>query len=276
LTFEGRTLAATVESRSKDVRREIQLVFQNPDASLNPRQRVHQIIGRPLELFFGLRGKARRAGVEKALEDVQLDAAFANRYPDELSGGERQRVAIARALAAKPKLMLCDEILSALDVSVQTSIVELLRELQSEQGIAYLFISHDLAVVRSLSHRVGVLYLGELCEVGRAEEVYAPPYHPYTHVLLSAVPEIDGENEITPAARADPGISSSRTPSACPFADRCPWKVGPICDEVAPPWRATSDTHALRCHIPLDELSARASESHVRVGALSGGDGRAA
>jgi peptide/nickel transport system ATP-binding protein len=276
LTFEGRTLAATVEARSKDVRREIQLVFQNPDASLNPRQRVHQIIGRPLELFFGLRGKARRAGVEKALEDVQLDAAFANRYPDELSGGERQRVAIARALAAKPKLMLCDEILSALDVSVQTSIVELLRELQSEQGIAYLFISHDLAVVRSLSHRVGVLYLGELCEVGRAEEVYAPPYHPYTHVLLSAVPEIDGENEITPAARADPGISSSRTPSACPFADRCPWKVGPICDEVAPPWRATSDTHALRCHIPLDELSARASESHVRVGALSGGDGRAA
>jgi peptide/nickel transport system ATP-binding protein len=276
LTFEGRTLAATVESRSKDVRREIQLVLQNPDASLNPRQRVHQIVGRPLELFFGLHGKARRAGVEKALEDVQLDAAFANRYPDELSGGERQRIAIARALAAKPKLMLCDEILSALDVSVQTSIVELLRELQSEQGIAYLFISHDLAVVRSLSHRVGVLYLGELCEVGNAEEVYAPPYHPYTHALLSAVPEIGAESEITPAARIDAGISSSRSASACPFADRCPWKVGPICDEVAPPWRATSDTHALRCHIPLDELSERAAESRVRVGALSGGDGRAA
>ena len=272
ITFEGRNLAATVESRSKHVRREIQLVLQNPDASLNPRQRVHQIVGRPLELFFGLHGKARRAGVAKALEDVRLDAAFASRYPDQLSGGERQRVAIARALAAKPRLMLCDEILSALDVSVQTSIVELLRVLQAEQGIAYLFISHDLAVVRSLSHRVGVLYLGELCEVGTAEEVYAPPYHPYTHMLLSAVPEIDGENAISPAVRSDPGVSSSRPPSACPFADRCPWKVGPICDEVDPPWRATSDTHMLRCHIPLDELSRRAAASGVRVGALSAGD----
>jgi peptide/nickel transport system ATP-binding protein len=276
IRFEGRDLAATVESRSKDVRREIQLVLQNPDASLNPRQRVHQIVGRPLELFFGLHGKARRAGVEKALEDVQLDAAFASRYPDELSGGERQRIAIARALAAKPRLMLCDEILSALDVSVQASVVELLRGLQADQGIAYLFISHDLAVVRSLSHRVGVLYLGELCEVGAAEEVYAPPYHPYTHLLLSAVPEIDGENEISSAVPADPGLSSSRPASACPFADRCPWKVGPVCDEEAPPWRAASDGHMLRCHIPLDELSRRAAESRVRVGSLSAGDGPAA
>ena len=272
LMFEGRSLAATVDSRSKQVRREIQLVFQNPDASLNPRQRVHQIVGRPLELFFGLHGKERRVGVERALEDVRLDAAFANRYPDELSGGERQRVAIARALAAKPRLMLCDEILSALDVSVQTSIVELLRELQSEQGIAYLFISHDLAVVRSLSHRVGVLYLGELCEVGTAEEVYAPPYHPYTHMLLSAVPEIDGANEISSAIRTDPGAASSRPASACVFADRCPWKVGPICDEVAPPWRATSDTHMLRCHIPLEDLSELAATSTVRVGSLSVAD----
>ena len=276
ITFEGRTLAATVDSRSKSARREIQLVLQNPDASLNPRQRVHQIVGRPLELFFGLHGKARRAGVEKALADVQLDAAFAMRYPDELSGGERQRVAIARALAAKPRLMLCDEILSALDVSVQTSIVELLRELQADQGIAYLFISHDLAVVRSLSHRVGVLYLGELCEVGTAEQVYAPPYHPYTHMLLSAVPEIDGENVVSSAVRTDPGLASSRPASACPFADRCPWKVGPICDEVEPPWREAGGGHALRCHIPLDDLTRRAAESGVRVGSLAAGDGLSA
>jgi peptide/nickel transport system ATP-binding protein len=269
LTFEGRDLAETVESRSKDVRREIQIVLQNPDASLNPRQRVHQIVGRPLELFFGLRGKARRAGVAKALEDVRLDAAFASRYPDELSGGERQRIAIARALAARPRLMLCDEILSALDVSVQTSIVELLRELQAEQGIAYLFISHDLAVVRALSHRVGVLYLGELCEVGRAEDVYAPPYHPYTHMLLSAVPEIDGENTISSAVRSDPGVASERPESACPFTDRCPWKIGPICHEVDPPWQTTGDGHMLRCHIPLEELSRRAALSAVRVGSLS-------
>ncbi len=269
LTFEGRGLAATVESRSKDVRREIQIVLQNPDASLNPRQRVHQIVGRPLELFFGLRGKARRAGVAKALEDVRLDGAFASRYPDELSGGERQRVAIARALAARPRLMLCDEILSALDVSVQTNIVELLRELQAEQGIAYLFISHDLAVVRALSHRVGVLYLGELCEVGSAEDVYAPPYHPYTHMLLSAVPEIDGENTISPAVRSDPGVASARPESACPFTDRCPWKLGPICHEVDPPWQTTGNGHMLRCHIPLPELTRLAAESAVRVGALT-------
>ena len=275
ITFEGRSLAATVESRSRDVRREIQLVLQNPDASLNPRQRVHQIVGRPLELFFGMHGKERRAGVAQALEDVRLDAAFATRFPDELSGGERQRVALARALAARPRLMLCDEILSALDVSVQTSIVELLRQLQADQGIAYLFISHDLAVVRSLSHRVGVLYLGELCEIGSAEEVYAPPYHPYTHMLLSAVPEIDGDNEVSAAVRGDPGPASSRPPSACPFADRCPWKVGPICDEVEPPWRATSEGHKLRCHIPLDELTRRAEESSIRVGALAPGDGSA-
>jgi peptide/nickel transport system ATP-binding protein len=274
LTFEGRSLAAAVDARSKDVRREIQLVLQNPDASLNPRQRVDQIVGRPLELFFGLHGKARRAGVAKALEDVQLDAALARRYPDELSGGERQRIAIARALAAKPRLMLCDEILSALDVSVQASIVELLRQLQADLGIAYLFISHDLAVVRSLSHRLGVLYLGELCEVGTAEEVYAPPYHPYTHMLLSAVPEVDGGNEISLAVRSDPGPASSRPASACPFADRCPWKVGPICDDTEPPWRATSGSHRLRCHIPLDELTRRAANSTVRVGSPEAGDGR--
>jgi peptide/nickel transport system ATP-binding protein len=273
ITFEGRTLAATARSRSKTVRREIQLVLQNPDASLNPRQRVHQIVGRPLELFFGLHGKARRDGVARALEDVQLDASFASRYPDQLSGGERQRIAIARALAARPRLMLCDEILSALDVSVQTSIVELLRVLQADQGIAYLFISHDLAVVRSLSHRVGVLYLGELCEVGSVQDVYAPPYHPYTHMLLSAVPEIEGETEISAAVRTDPGVATSRPPSACPFADRCPWKIGPVCDEVAPPWQSSGEGHKLRCHLPLDELSRRAAASSIRVGALSAGNG---
>jgi len=268
LTFEGRDIAATVDSRSKKLRREIQLVLQNPDASLNPRQRVQEIVGRPLELFFGLRGKARRAEIEKLLEDVRLEGAFAGRYPDELSGGERQRVAIARALAARPKLMLCDEILSALDVSVQSDIVELLLALQDEHGLAYLFISHDLAVVRALSHRVGVLYLGELCEVGTAEQVYAPPYHPYTHMLLSAVPEIEGETVLSPAIRTDPGVASSRPQSACPFADRCPWKVGPVCDEIAPPWREAGGGHVLRCHLPLDELMRRAEDSALGVGAV--------
>jgi peptide/nickel transport system ATP-binding protein len=269
LTFEGRDIAAIVESRSKLTRQEIQLVLQNPDASLNPRQRVHQIVGRPLELFYGLRGRERMDAVVRLLEDVQLDRVFARRYPDELSGGARPRSARARAPPPRPRLLLCDEVLSALDVSVQTSIVELLRNLQAEHGLAYLFISHDLAVVRSLSHRVGVLYLGELCEVGTTEEVYAPPYHPYTHMLLSAVPDIDGDGQISPAVRTDPGLSSARPATACPFAERCPWKVGPICDEVEPPWRRTSETHALRCHLPLDELTRLAASSGVRVGAVS-------
>ena len=158
--------------------------------------------------------------------------------------------------------MLCDEILSALDVSVQTSIVELLRQLQAEQGIAYLFISHDLAVVRSLSHRVGVLYLGELCEVGSAEEVYAPPYHPYTHMLLSAVPEIDGENEVSIGRRAAtraPPPRGRRAHARSRTAAR--GRSGRSATMSSLPWRATSEGHMLRCHIPLDELARRAADS---------------
>lgn len=252
ITFEGQDIVRLVEARRQDQRREIQLIFQNPDASLNPRQPVNQIVGQPLRIFFGLTGAEQRQRVEKLLEDVRLDASYSNRYPDELSGGERQRVAIARALAAQPKLMLCDEILSALDVSVQANVLELLRSLQAEHHFAYLFISHDLAVVRTLSHRVGVLYKGELCEVGLVEEVFAPPYHPYTHMLFSAVPSIEKDSKATGVVRGE--IQDSRRHTACPFADRCPWKVGPICDEVQPPWQATSPTHQLRCHIPLSDL----------------------
>jgi len=155
--FEGQHVTTSVEKRSKDLHRQIQFVFQNPDASLNPRRRISYSLGRPLEFFFGLSGQAKKRRVEQLLDDVHLDASYANRFPTQLSGGERQRVAIARALAAQPKLVLCDEIVSALDVSVQASILDLLEELQEERGVAYLFIAHDLAVVRWLAHRVGVL-----------------------------------------------------------------------------------------------------------------------
>ncbi len=258
ITFEGRNIARTVESRDRELRRRIQLVFQNPDASLNPRQRVGRIVGRPVELFFGLGGKELAARIRRLLEDVRLDPSFMRRFPHELSGGERQRVAIARALAAEPRLMLCDEVLSALDVSVQATVLELLRSLQEEHGIAYLFISHDLAVVRSLSHRVGVLYRGELCEVGTVDEVYAPPFHPYTQELLLAVPEIDPAARRAPTPKVDTETAAGPAATACPFADRCPVKVGPVCDVEPPPWRATSATHAIRCHIPLDELRSKA------------------
>ncbi len=258
ITFQGQDITRTVEARTQEQRREIQLVFQNPDASLNPRQRVGQIIGQPLRIFFGMNGAAQRERTEHLLQDVRLDSSYINRFPDELSGGERQRVAIARALAAEPKLMLCDEILSALDVSVQASVLELLRALQTKNNLAYLFISHDLAVVRTLAHRVGVLYQGELCEVGLVEEVYAPPYHPYTHMLFSAVPEVNQIAKHAPIVRGDVEANvRPRQRTACPFADRCPMKVGKVCDDTPPPLQTISPTHALRCHIPLSELQSR-------------------
>lgn len=265
ITFEGRDIAVGIDQRPKQLRRELQLVLQNPDASLNPRQRVAQIVGRPLQLFFGMTGEALGTRVTDLLAGVRLDASYASRFPDELSGGERQRVAIARALAAEPKLIVCDEILSALDVSVQASVLDLLRSVQAERGIAYLFISHDLAVVRSLSHRVGVLYHGEMCEVGAVDEVYAPPFHPYTYTLLSAVPEI-GAAAPAPAAAPEapaPGPGTTLRMPACPFADKCPWKVGAICEDVPPPWQAASTSHAVRCHIPLAELTERERNLHL-------------
>jgi peptide/nickel transport system ATP-binding protein len=256
ITFADTQLPPTTAARTQDQRRDIQLVMQNPDGSLNPRQRVRQIIGAPLRVFFRLRGSRLRLRIEELLADVRLDVSYIDRYTDELSGGERQRIAIARALAAEPKLILCDEVLSALDVSVQASILELLRELRSRHRVAYLFISHDLAVVRSLAHRVGVLYRGELCEVGDAEEVYSPPYHPYTHLLLCAAPQI-GEELPAVSDGSDSPAGDMTTSTGCVFADRCPWKVGAICDETPPPVQAVSRTHSLRCHIPLEELRQR-------------------
>jgi peptide/nickel transport system ATP-binding protein len=161
-------------------------------------------------------------------------------------------------------------VLSALDVSVQADILDLLRSLQDRRGIAYLFISHDLAVVRSISQRVGVLYRGELVEVGDVEEVYLPPFHPYTRMLLSAVPDIDGERTTLPVLDLDATPSGAGRPTACPFADRCPWKLGPVCDDVPPPWRSTSESHRLRCHIPLEELGTRRPSPHgVGAGHMS-------
>ncbi|WP_137387870.1 dipeptide ABC transporter ATP-binding protein [Rhodoligotrophos defluvii] len=186
ILYREKPLAPTIGERTADQRREIQYIFQNPDASLNPRMRVGEILARPLDVFFGERGRQVRAKLEKALEDVRLDPAYLSRFPHELSGGERQRVAIARALIARPSLLLCDEVLSALDVSVQARVLELLKELRARTGVSMLFISHDLGVVRSLADHVGVLYQGRLVEVGPTEKIYTSPEHPYTRRLLAA------------------------------------------------------------------------------------------
>jgi peptide/nickel transport system ATP-binding protein len=186
IRYRDKGLAPTLEARPSAERREIQYVFQNPDASLNPRMRIGEILSRPRDVFFGERGASALARVEKALADVRLPAEYMHRLPHELSGGERQRVAIARALIVEPSLLLCDEVLSGLDVSVQSRVLEVLRELRARTGVSMLFISHDLGVVRSLADRVVVLFNGDLVEAGGTEEVFQQPKHAYTQRLLAA------------------------------------------------------------------------------------------
>jgi peptide/nickel transport system ATP-binding protein len=262
MRFRGERLPGGIRDRSTTLRREIQYVFQNPDASLNPRMTIGGILARPLRVYYGADNATIHERVAAALEDVRLDRSYAARYPDQLSGGERQRVAIARAVIVDPVLLICDEVLSALDVSVQATIVELLRRLRGEHGLAMLFISHDLAVVRSIADRVAVLFHGELVETGPTSEIFAPPFHPYTHSLLLAVPGI--------AAPATPPPKSPPSPSApaprgqgCVYAGRCAWKMGAVCDEVAPPWRTAGQGLHIRCHIPIEDLESRSAISRL-------------
>ena len=188
LRFEGADITRPVHRRRPELLRHIQYVFQNPASSLNPRRKVRYSLGRTLDVFFKLSKAERRDRMAELLASVHLDPGYIDRYPPQLSGGEAQRVAIAQALAAEPKLILCDEVLSALDVSVQDNILELLRELQASRDVAYLFIAHDLAVVRWLADRVVVLYHGRIVEQGTVEEIFTPPHHPYTALLLDSIP----------------------------------------------------------------------------------------
>jgi len=254
LIFEGKHLAGLARARGPDLRRRVQIIFQNPDATLNPQKTVGEAIRRPLELFKLATTTELSDRVAALLRSVNLPAHYAQRYPHELSGGEKQRVAIARAFAAEPELIVCDEPLSALDVSVQAAILNLLVELQKSSDAAYMFISHDLSVVRYLSDQVAVMYMGRLCEVGTPEEVFVPPYHPYTEALLSAIsipdPSIEQEK-----IRLEGPVPSPINPSVgCRFASRCPRKLGDICDQVDPPLHQINDGHRLYCHITREEL----------------------
>jgi peptide/nickel transport system ATP-binding protein len=253
LELEGAPLAPKLQQRSQEQVRGLQVIFQNPDSALNRRFSVRRIIGRALSKLNGLRGSERDARTRELASSVRFDESLLAVRPTQLSGGLKQRVAIARAFAGDPRVVLCDEPTSALDVSVQAAILNLLAELQSREGVTYLFISHDLGVVRYISDRIAVLYLGRLMELGDAETVFKPPHHPYTEALLSAVPTIEGAER--PRIRLEGEIpSAAEPPSGCVFHTRCPRKIGAICEEEEPPLREVESGHFMRCHIPIDEL----------------------
>ena len=260
ILFRGEPAPGRVAARAPELRRLIQYVFQNPDASLNPRMRVRNILARPLELLGNVTASELDSRVAAALDDVRLDADYTDRFPDQLSGGERQRIAIARALIVDPALLLCDEVLSALDVSVQASILDLLRRLRARHRVSILFISHDLAVVRTLADSIGVMYQGRLLETGTNDEVFAPPHHPYTRLLLHAVPGMSarrrgGETAPTSGKAPTPVVEAVPAESGgCVFAGRCPRQVEGLCEATPPPWRRAGETLHLRCHREVGEL----------------------
>ncbi|MFZ7125892.1 MAG: dipeptide ABC transporter ATP-binding protein [Desulfobacterales bacterium] len=254
VVLDDEKLAGLTSRRPRTVLRKIQMVFQNPDASLNPRQTIAQAIQRPLVLLKGLGRKEIEQRTRELLQAVNLPPHYYDRYPAELSGGEKQRAAIARAFAADPELVLLDEPLSALDVSVQASLINLLFDLQAENRATYLFISHDLAAVHHISDAVAVMYLGRIVENGDADDVFTSPYHPYTESLLSAIPVADPSIEQEAIRLVGSVPSAVDIPPGCPFHTRCPRKVGAICETAAPPWREDENSSRINCHIPLDEL----------------------
>jgi peptide/nickel transport system ATP-binding protein len=251
--FEGRPLAPHLSRRSGDDVRALQIVFQNPDSALNRRHTVRRILRRALRKLAGISGPAAEKRLLELMQSVRLAERYVSSRPAQLSGGLKQRVAIARAFAGDPRLVVCDEPTSALDVSVQAAILNLLVELQAQQKVAYLFISHDLGVVRYISDRIAVLYLGRVMELGPAAVVFDGPHHPYTEALLSAVPTVDGGGR--ERIRLEGEIpSAANPPSGCVFHTRCPRKIGAICEQEEPPLLEAEEAHLMRCHIPIDEL----------------------
>ncbi len=253
IMFDGKPVAAALAARSRAEVKSIQIVFQNPDSALNRSHSVRRMIGRTIDRLAALTGRARENRIREIATSVQLADRYLDARPGQLSGGLKQRVAIARAFAGDPQVVVCDEPTSSLDVSVQATILNLLVELQNSRQVSYIFISHDLGVVRYISDRIAVLYLGRLMEVGPAEEVFMGPHHPYTEALLSSVPAIDGRHggRLKLAGEIP---SAGKPPSGCVFHTRCPRKLGAICEEHVPPATALNARHIVRCHIAPDML----------------------
>jgi len=259
LEFLGLDITQPVSARDTKLIQEMQMVFQNPDSTLNPSFSVGKQIARPIKRFKTVPKDQVRNEVVRLLEAVRLPASYYDRLPRQLSGGEKQRIGIARALASRPDLIICDEPVSALDVSVQAAVINLLLEIQQIFGSAMIFIAHDLSVVRFFSDDIAVMYLGQIVEIGPAEAIYSPPYHPYTEALLAAVPIPDPDAEQKEIRLSGNVPSALSPPSGCRFHTRCPRRHemlpdgGKICERDVPPWRQTK-RHRILCHIPLEDL----------------------
>ncbi len=256
--LDGEALQPDLRKRSRNQLQKIQFVFQMADTALNPRQRIDQILGRPLEFYLGLKGQEKRRRIAELLQMVELPQEFAGRYPEELSGGQKQRVNLARALAASPEVLLCDEVISALDTIVGANIIELLKRLRKQTGVSFVFISHDLSTVASFADEIVVLYAGRVVEQGKTDHVLAPPYHPYTRLLISSVPElrVGWLEETMQTQEAQAGIDRvvKLTDIGCPFFDRCPIAIEDTCDREAPPIRNIGDGHTIDCHRSAEEF----------------------
>jgi peptide/nickel transport system ATP-binding protein len=250
VTFDGKDILRLRGPELREVRKEMQVIFQDPFGSLNPRFTVGDIIGEPLRVHKVARGKEMDDRVAELLRLVGLDPSWRNRWPHEFSGGQRQRVGIARALALNPKFVVADEAVSALDVSVQSQVINLMSDLQEELGLTYLFIAHGLNVVRHISTRIGVMYLGKLVEVAESEELFRRPFHPYTGALLSAAPMPNPHRKRERIVLTGEVPSPANPPSGCRFHTRCPY-VKPDCKEQVPELRLVGKDHWVSCHYPI-------------------------
>ena len=250
--LDGDELQPALQKRKRSELQKIQFVFQMADTALNPRQRIDHILGRPLGFYLGLKGQEKRRRVLELLDMVELPQDFAGRYPEELSGGQKQRVNLARALAASPEVLLCDEVISALDSIVGANVIELLKRLRKQTGVSFVFISHDLSTIASFADEIVVLYAGRVVEQGTTDHVLSPPYHPYTRLLISSVPElrVGWLEETMQTQEAQAGIDRVVTLTAvgCPFFDRCPLAIKDTCDREIPPVRQLGGGHTVECH----------------------------